>query len=118
MRLFHYTCEHSAAKIGVDRVLRPNPLSFRHLLWLTDLDKPDMYGLGLTMFSLKCDRTEFKVTVDTETAVKWTLWAHDNKVDFNNRLGLDGAVGAMPLRWWVSETEIPIRTIERTSSAR
>ena len=117
MRLYHYTCAHSAAKIGVDRVLRPNPLSFRHLLWLTDLPEPDMYGLGLTSFMLKCDRTEFKVTVETENAVKWTIWAHDNKVDFANRLGLDGAEGAKPLRWWVCESEIPIRTIERSTRA-
>lgn len=114
MRLYHFTCAHSAAKIGVDRVLRPNPLSFRHLLWLTDLPQPDILGLGLTAFMIKCDRTEFKCTVDTDNAVKWTVWAHDHKVDFANRLGLDGAPGAMPLRWWVSEVELPIRTIERT----
>lgn len=113
MRLIHFTCSHSAAKIAIDRVLRPNPLSFRHLLWLTDLESPDMYGLGLTKFSLNCDRTEFKVIVEAPDAVKWTKWAHDNKVDFANRLGLDGAEGAKPLRWWVSESEIPILSIER-----
>ena len=113
MRLIHYTCSHSAAKITLDRVLRPNPLSFRHLLWFTDLEQPDMFGLGLTKFSLRCDRTEFKCVVETDSAVRWTVWAHDNKVDFANRLGLDGAEGAKPLRWWVSEVEVPILSIER-----
>jgi hypothetical protein len=117
MRLLHYTCSHAAAKIGVDRVLRPNPLSFRHLLWLTDLEEPDAFGLGLTSFMLNCDRTEFKCVVETENAVRWTKWAHDNKVDFANRLGLDGAVGAKPLRWWVSEVEVPILSIERLQDA-
>jgi len=114
MRLIHFTCSHSAAKIEADRVLRPNPLSFRHLLWLTDLEQPDVLGLGLTSFMLRCNRTEWKVVVETDSAVKWTRWAHDNKVDFANRLGLDGNPGAMPLRWWVSESDIPISTIERT----
>ena len=117
MRLLHYTCSHAAAKIGVDRVLRPNPLSFRHLLWLTDLESPSVLGLGLTNYMLRCNRTEFRCVVETENAVKWTKWAHDNKVDFVNRLGLDGAEGAMPLRWWVSEVEIPILSIERVENA-
>jgi hypothetical protein len=113
MRLIHFTCDHSAAKIALDRVLRPNPLSFRHLLWLTDLESPSVRGLGLTSYMLRCDRTAWKVVVETDAAVRWTKWAHDNKVDFANRLGLDGAEGAMPLRWWVSEVELPIVSIER-----
>lgn len=117
MRLIHYTCDHAAVKITLDRVLRPNPLSFRHLLWLSDLEEPSVLGLGLTSYMLRCDRTAWKVVVETDVAVKWTKWAHENRIDFANRLGLDGSPGAMPLRWWVSTSELPISSIERRKDA-
>jgi len=113
MRLYHYTCSHSRSKILLDGILKPNERSYRHLLWLTDLEVPDVRGLGLTSFMLRCDRTEWRVAVETEIAVPWTRYAHDNRVEWQVREVLEGATGARPLHWWVSEVDIPIRVIER-----
>lgn len=117
MRLFHYTCSHARDKILLDGVLKPNERSYRQLLWLTDLERPHVMGLGLTSFMLRCDRTEWRVSVDTEIAVRWTKYAHDTKVEWPIRQVLDGAQGAMPLHWWVSEVDIPIRVMERAEKS-
>lgn len=118
MRLFHYTCGHARTKITKDYTLRPNEHSYGGLLWLTDMAVPDVLGLGLSAFMLRCDRTEFRVTVDTDLAVPWTTWAHDHHVPLPIRLALDGNMGAMPKRWWVSQAEIPILAIEPTFAKR
>lgn len=114
MKLFHYTCSHARVRILDDHHLHPLSTSYQQLIWLTDLPEPDVKGLGLTSFMLRCDRTAWRVIVDTEDAVRWTEWAHDHKVPLDIRLALDHIDGAMPLRWWVSEKSIPIRVIEPT----
>lgn len=114
MRLLHYTCDHALPMIQRDWMLKPNPVSYRQLIWLTDLETPNAQGLGLTMMMLKCDRTAHKVVVETDAAVRWTTWAHEQKVPLEIRLGLDAAEGAMPLRWWVSQVPIPVVDIMPT----
>lgn len=114
MRLFHYTCSHSRAKILLDGVLKPNERSYRQLLWLTDQPVPDPLGLGLTSFMLRCDRTAWRVSVDTEIAERWVDYAHRTRVEMAVRLGLDHNPGAAPLTWWVSEVDIPVCIIEAT----
>lgn len=113
MRLYHYTCSHSRAKILLDGILKPNERSYRRLLWLTDLEVPHVQGLGLTSFMLRCDRTEWRVTVNTEIAERWTEYAHRMRVEWPIRQVLDGVPGAQPLHWWVSEVDIPITVVER-----
>lgn len=112
MKLFHYTCSHARSKILLDGILKPNERGYRQLLWLTDLAVPSVQGLGLTSFMLRCDRTQWRVSVESEIATPWTKWAHDHKVEWQIREVLDGTPGAMPLHWWVSEVDIPIRVIE------
>lgn len=116
MRLYHYTCEHARNKIIIDWVLKPHAHAYKGLLWLTDLDQPDILGLGLTSFMLKCDRTAYRVTVETDLATPWTEWAHENKVQMIIRMGLDGNPGSKPLNWWVATEDIPVLGIEPTFS--
>lgn len=116
MRLYHYTCHHARAKILREGLIKPNERSYGHLLWLTDLDKPDVLALGLTSFMLRCDRTAYRVGMETDIAVPWTQWAHDNKVPTVIRLVLDGNPGAQPLHWWVSTEEIRYLSVEPTWS--
>jgi hypothetical protein len=62
-RLYHYTCGHSVNGIQRTGTLEPNAqpiLGGVHLVWLTDLAEPDVYGLGLTSHILKCRRTEYR----------------------------------------------------------
>jgi hypothetical protein len=118
VRLYHFTCAHSRKRILDDHTLRPLSTSYQQLIWLTDLEYPDVRGLGLTSFMLRCDRTEYRCTVETESAVKWTDWAHYAKVPLNIRLMLDHVDGARPLNWWVSTVPVPIRVIEPTPERR
>lgn len=114
MLLRHYSCSHARTRILKDMTLRATDQSYGHLIWLTDLERPDVLALGLTSFMLRCDRTEYRITVETDQAVPWTEWAHDNHVPLPIRLGLDGNPGAQPRRWWVSTSEIPVLGIEPT----
>lgn len=72
--LYHYTCGHAVPLIrAAGHLIRTTeqpwfrPESLRRIpaggrwlpgvLWFTDLDVPHRYGLGLTMDTLRCDRS-------------------------------------------------------------
>lgn len=103
MRLYHYTCSCCAEKIRADGRLRPwrqVALDNVELVWLTDLDTPDRNALGLTSKTLKCDRTEYRVTVDSLMTQRWVSYAR--WVPLELRRGLELAPGALPMHWWIS----------------
>jgi hypothetical protein len=109
MRLFHYTCRHSAQTITRRGMLSPNKhplLDWRPLLWLTDMETPDREGLGLTSSMLSCDRTEHRYVVDAPDAERWSDWAARNAVPLAIRLELEGGEGRMPDRWFVLEHSV------------
>lgn len=114
MRLYHYTCDHGRAGILRDMTLRAPSGVYRGLLWLTDQPVPDIEGLGLTSYMLRCNRTAYRVTVESDRPVPWIEWAHDQRVPLRIRLGLDGANGARPLSWWVSDAPLPVLAVEPT----
>lgn len=116
MRLYHYTCHHARDQIVVSMILKPNKRSYGKLLWLTDLDRPAVHALGLTSYMLNCDRIAYKITVDTDLARPWTVWAHENKVPSLVRLALDGSDGAQPRNWWISTEPVPVLSVEPTWS--
>jgi hypothetical protein len=82
--LYHYTCEHAARELGYRGMLRPNVhplLDGARLVWLTDMDVPDRFGLGLTSDSLSCDRLNFRyVAVDVNDAVRWPDWCRGRDI--------------------------------------
>jgi hypothetical protein len=109
--LYHYTCPDSAARIVADGVLlKPGAYG---LLWLTDMPEPQRLALGLTQHLVRCDRTAFRFTVDG-SAEPWTAWAHRHRVPAAVRFELDGAEGALPRAWWVSETPLTAVDVVRT----
>jgi len=110
MNLYHFTCSHSAPRIKADGFLRPwiQPVLSVSLIWLTDLDDPTREQVGLTSYSLTCDRLEYRVTVDT-AAVRWTTFARTAPA----RRALELTPGALPMHWWVSEARVPIQLVER-----
>jgi hypothetical protein len=103
MILYHYTCAHGATRVEAERILRPTPLSWApgpsssspavhppsgladhpSVAWLTDVDELDddlarRLGLGNPLAhagGVTCRRTDYRVTVDTERAVRWHTWA-------------------------------------------
>lgn len=98
--------------------LRSPDQAYRHLIWLSDLAFPTPQMLGLTAFMLKCNRMEWVIEVETEVAVPWTVWAHNHAVPFHIRMALDGAPGAAPHRWWVSEVPLDVVAIRKGADLR
>ncbi len=117
MTLFHYTCDHGHAQLGPHRAtLRPaievigpgrDAPWTSQFVWLTDLDKPDRIGLGLTSEILYCDRTSHRYrVVDQELCTHWPLMAA--RLDPSTRAQLEDVDGAMPEHWWVSSHPVPV----------
>ena len=102
--LYHYTCDHGDRGIRNDGALRgnPHPLMAKPLplIWLTDMDVPDALALGLTSYSIACDRTAHRFEVDTDRAVRW-VYAARTLITPARRRHLDMANGARPMHWWV-----------------
>lgn len=113
--LYHFTCADGATAIERARELIPNPqpvLDGAPLVWLTDLPDPDAQGLGLTADWIRCDRTQYRVTVEaTPDTVRWGHWAHDHPLPRILRDRLED--GRLPAHWWVSERAVPILEITR-----
>ena len=109
MKLYHYTCEHSARLIRAKRWLIPHPqvvLGRRELVWLTDMDEPDRAALGLTSHTLQCDRTAVRVIAVTSEATHWPVFARDLPAD--QRHALEYADGVLPMHWYVAELPVPV----------
>jgi len=108
VRLYHYACSHSAAGIRADGFLRPHAqvlLGDVKLVWLTDMEVPDADALGLTSWTLRCDRTEHRFEVDYD-AQRWVSYARGLTPE--QRWALEIAPGARPMHWWVSTESVPI----------
>ena len=109
--LFHYTCAHSARRIGRRGLLLPLRLVQRdaaarlgvhawlaELVWLTTLPEPDINATGLTSRGHGCDRLEYQYRVLTPgRAQPWigSRW-HGQHPDW-------GDPGDDPATWWVSD---------------
>jgi hypothetical protein len=131
--LYHFTCSHAAPHIDRARALVPQ-VSWRHLdslllergepmtglwrapavVWLTDMRSPDRDALGLTSRTLKCDRTEFRYTVETDAAEPWLAFArrYDASPEYLARLP------GKPGRWFVMAGRVPvIEKLDRRSGS-
>lgn len=110
--LYHYTCEHRAARIGRRGVLVPHAqpmLGGRRVVWLTDLDEPDREGLGLTSHTLDCDRTNVRYRVRDPLAlgaVTWREWAEVERIERSTRSALE--LGRKPRHWYVSLVPVAV----------
>lgn len=120
--LYHYTCEHVAARLGATPALMPlryhSPDAVRllprelrwmaTLLWLTDLERPDRRALGLTSRSLPCDRTEVRYRAAAWTAGDARPWAEVRaRYPAQDVAELEAAPGADPSRWWIARVPVP-----------
>ena len=96
MRLYHFTCACSVKRINqqggvlrpivpwatLDKALgRDGPTGLAGaptVLWLTDMDVPNVQALGLSSTMLRCDRTEYRYVVETgprDPVMPWWLYA-------------------------------------------
>lgn len=112
MTLYHYTCADSLPLIEADGWLVRPHLSIATgtpLAWFTDLPVPDREGLGLTGYTLNCDRTEHRLRAAVEASlVEWWRWCRVEGVSRIQRDVLELTPGAQPLRWWVSPSPVAV----------
>ena len=114
MKLYHYTCGHAASLIRVAGWVVPHrQIQFPdkpELIWLTDLDVPEREGLGLTSYSLHCDRTEHRVTVSAfaHDVWPWTAYARERGLSRAYRSVVEDCPGVMPMHWWVATVPLPV----------
>jgi hypothetical protein len=114
--LYHYTCDHGDRDIRKEGALRGNahPLmpDAGPIIWLTDMDVPDMAALGLTKWLIRCDRTRFRFSVETDRAEHWPRAARRLCAP-DARRGLDFAPGARPMHWWIVEGSEMVPTLTK-----
>lgn len=128
MILYHYTCEHVAARIGARGVIcppvlipgkdgvrmrraldnDPPALALMYLLaWFTDLDYPYRDALGLSSHFIDCDRTTHRYRVtDAHNVTPWL--AHRPTVNPWVRQQLEASYGALPAHWYVATEPVPV----------
>lgn len=108
MKLYHYTCDHGSEKIARSGQLLPNghPWLPVPVIWLTDMERPDREALGLTSQTIRCDRTAWRVSVDTDEADPWHVFARRYRVSRSVREELE--FGRLPMAWFVSLDPIPV----------
>ncbi len=112
MRLWHYTCDHGAAGIRRDGIVRPSTVAAFAVAWFTDLETPDRTRLGLTSQHIACDRTAWRVEVDPDAAERWTAYARRARVPRDLRDALEA--GRLPAHWWVSESPVRVLAVGPT----
>lgn len=114
--LYHYTCrEHGEPGIRREEKLLPYRqfLLGRNLVWLTDMERPYAWALGLTNNLLCCDRTQIRVTVhpikhaDKCGVHPWMYYRRTVHPVLRDALEQTG----MPMHWYVTELAVPIDTI-------
>lgn len=77
------------------------------IVWLTDLEEPDVDGLGLSKDLIRCDRTEVRFEVDPANAMRW---ADYQKLRRPNRewVVMLQYGDRCPAHWFVSERPLPV----------
>ena len=121
-QLWHYTCNHSRTLIGrngfllppmawqadrfMDRINDLDGLLQASLVWLTDLDEPDIDGLGLTSHILRCDRSQHRYRVLSNRGVI-PFGQIQHKFSASGQASLLTAA-ARPEHWFVSFNRVPV----------
>lgn len=109
--LYHFTCRHSAGRIGRRGTLTPvrQPAlaasGAPRLVWLTDLDAPERVALGLTSTTLACDRMEVRYrVVDASTVQSWQTFKV--RLDRTEVSALE--LGRRHRSWYVSAAPVAV----------
>lgn len=121
MILYHYTCEHAAAKIVKNGQLVGWPHRFLPLIgpiiWLTDLDQVardekglDPLGLAPIQLKHKCDRLGWRVDVDIAEPIRWASWARRHPAITKTQVTSveTNARGTLIAHWYISLERVPI----------
>jgi hypothetical protein len=112
VRLYHFTCRDAAPRIIGCGELRPHTqvqIGGTALVWLTDLERPNRYEIGLTSHTLHCDRMEFRFEADIEEPVRWVDYLREQPRDVRlTGRYLAMTSGAKPMHWYVSTEPVGV----------
>lgn len=115
--LYHYTCRHGYDALQDGGIVKPavvqNPTRANVwtglFAWFTDLTPPIREPLGLTANFTACDRTEFRYRVDDPDSPDIEPWhVVARRLPVELRRSLEEAPGAMPMHWWVSQSNVAV----------
>lgn len=111
-QIWHYTCDHGAAGIRRDGVVKPNAqpaLGGLPVSWFTDLDSSRRFEVGLTSHIIRCDRMAHRFEVkDPSVLDYWPMLARFLRVPRDVRDELED--GRLPAHWWVSLKPVEVIT--------
>jgi hypothetical protein len=115
--MWHYTCDHGAAGIVRDGLVRPNrhPLLGVAVAWFTDLDSGHRQELGLTSDTLGCDRMAHRFEVAQEGLLWWPKAARQLQVTTRVRAELE--TGRLPAHWWLSLEPVAVLPDQRQEAS-
>src|SRR5918999_1030958 len=107
--IWHYTCDHSAAGIRRDGLVKPHHqvVLGGALSWWTDLDRGHRFAIGLTSQILRCDRMAHRFEVkDPARLVHWPVFARAERIPRDVRDDLED--GRLPAHWWVASEPVEV----------
>lgn len=111
-RIWHYTCDHAAAGIRRDGLIKPNAqpaLDGLPVSWFTDLDRGHRFEVGLTSRIIRCDRMAHRFEVKDPNGLEhWPVLARHLRVPREIRDELED--GRLPAHWWVSLNPVEVIT--------
>ena len=111
LRLYHWTCEHRAPGIRKDGFVTPH----MGIAWWTDLAVPGgrtRKAVGLTSNTLACDRMQYRCEAREVTdIIRWRDYAREREQEWVKEL--EASPWVKPDHWWVSLTDIPVRSVRR-----
>lgn len=121
-RLYHYTCAHGRAAIGLRGLAMPvrmhdpaaaERMAARHpelgwlvdVVWFTDQYPADPHALGLTRDLIACDRTAYCYQVlDADHVHRWL----DMRASWPAGVWKLHQAPLRPAHWWVSSAPVPV----------
>ena len=110
MSLYHYTCDHGRAGIMRDGWVKPGADG---LVWLTDLldvrrHERTRKALGLTSYSLACDRFEHVFAVDPSNAMPYREAIDRGIVSRARSMSLLRLPHARPSNWYIATAPVEV----------
>jgi hypothetical protein len=117
--LYHYTCAHGYAALGEKGDLTPPVLLWpercrwiptSYLIWLTDMPRPQRDALGLTMYSIGCERTEYRYrALDLSEIVPWGQFRRTFAREHGETWleAIEGEERVRPSHWFVATVPVP-----------
>lgn len=113
LRLYHWTCAHRAPGIRQDGAVKP----YMGLSWWTDLEQPGgrtRKAVVLTSRLLDCDRMAYRCEAgEVADIIRWRDYVKTAGRDAAWVEELEMAPGAKPEHWWVSQVDVPVRSVRR-----